>query len=301
MDIKRATLYYQRKININKKQKELRIRKKIEDISREHPYYGYRRITAQLRRGEVIINRKKVLKIMQEIDIQGRIKRKYIITTNSKHHNKIYSNLIKDKELPGINQVWCADIIYIRILNGFVYLAAIIDIYSRKIVGYAIGKTLSPKLAIAALKMAIATRNTDNLIHHSDQGIQYTCKDYIKILKDNGIRISMTRKGNPYDNAFAESLFKTIKQKEVYLWQYETFSDVIEMCLWKQWKKIRTRYRNLIKLVLPDWAALRLANTRKAFWHIASDSLNSALSNTYWANLGLMSLTYRYCEIRSTL
>ena len=109
--------------------------------------------------------------MMKELAIQGRIKRK-ITTTNSKHHNKIYSNLIKDKELTGINQVWCADITYIRILNGFVYLAAIIDIYSRKIVGYAIGKTLSSELAIAALKMAIATRNTDNLIHHSNRCIQ---------------------------------------------------------------------------------------------------------------------------------
>ena len=107
--------------------------------------------------------------------------------------------MIKDKEIIGINQVWCADITYIRILNGFVYLSAMIDIYLRKIVGYANGKTLSPKLAIAALNMAIATRNTDNLIHHSDRGIQYTCKEYIKILKDNGIRISMSGKGNPYD------------------------------------------------------------------------------------------------------
>jgi len=228
MGIKRSTLYYQRKINIHKKQKELRTRKKIEDISREHPYYGYRRITAQLRRDKLIVNHKKVLKIMKKMGIQGRIKRRYIATTNSKHHNKIYSNLIKDKEVTGINQVWCADITYIRILNGFVYLSAIIDIYSRKIVGYAIGKTLSPKLAIVALNMAIATRNIGNLIHHSDQGIQYTCKDYIKILKDNGIRISMSGKGNPYDNAFAESFFKTLKQEEVYLWEYETFSDVVE-------------------------------------------------------------------------
>jgi len=165
---------------------------------------------------------------MKEMGIQGRIKRKYITTTNSKHNNKIYSNLIKDKELTGINQVWCADITYIRIFNGFVYLAAIIDIYSRKIVGYAIGKTLSSKLAITALNMAIATRKTNNLIHHSDQGIQYTSKDYIKILKDNGIRISMSAKGNPYDNAFAESFFKTLKQEEVYLWEYKTFSDVVE-------------------------------------------------------------------------
>jgi len=228
MGIKRSTLYYKRKINIHKKQKELRIRKKIEDISREHPYYGYRRITAQLRRDKLIVNHKKVLKIMKKMGIQGRIKRKYIATTNSRHNNKIYPNLIKDKEITGINQVWCADITYIRILNGFAYLSAIIDIYSRKIVGYAIGKTLSSKLAITALNMAIATRNTDNLIHHSDRGIQYTCKDYIKILRDNGIRISMSAKGNPYDNAFAESLIKTIKQEEVYLWQYETFSDVLE-------------------------------------------------------------------------
>jgi len=167
------------------------------------------------------------LKIMKKMGIQGRIKRKYIATTNSRHNNKIYSNLIKDKEITGINQVWCADITYIRILNGFVYLAAIIDIYSRKIVGYAIGKTLSSELAVTALNMAIATRKTDNLIHHSDRGIQYTCKDYIKILRDNGIKISMSGKGNPYDNAFAESLIKTIKQEEVYLWQYETFSDVL--------------------------------------------------------------------------
>lgn len=228
MGIKRSTLYYRSKDKLDKRTKEAGIKNKIVTISREHPYYGYRRITASLRRDQVIVNHKKVLKIMQDMGIQGRIKHKYITTTNSKYHNKIYSNLIKDKEIIDINQVWCADITYIGILNGFVYLAAIIDIYSRKIVGYAIGKTLSPKLAIAALNMAIATRYTDNLIHHSDQGIQYTCKDYIKILEDNGIRISMSGKGNPYDNAFAESFFKTLKQEEVYLWEYETFSDVID-------------------------------------------------------------------------
>ena len=104
----------------------------------------------------------------------------------------------------------------------------IIDIYSRKVVGYALGKTLSAELTLAALQMAITTRKVENLIHHSDQGIQYTCKDYIKILKDNGIRISMSEKGNPYNNAFAESFIKTLKQEEVYLWQYETYLDVIE-------------------------------------------------------------------------
>ena len=228
MGIKRSTFYYQPKVNINKRRKEADIKDRIATISYKHPYYGYRRITAQLRREKVGINHKRVLRMMRELGTQGRIKRRYVTTTNSQHNNRIYLNLIKDKVVTGINQVWCADITYIRILNGFVYLAAIIDIYSRKIVGYALGKTLCPKLTITALNMAIATRNTDNLIHHSDQGIQYTCKDYIKILKDNGIRISMAEKGNPYDNAFAESFFKTLKQEEVYLWDYETFADVIE-------------------------------------------------------------------------
>jgi len=127
MGIKRSTLYYK-----PKGKKETDIKKEIEDISREYPYYGYRRITASLRRDKVIVNHKKALKIMKELGIQVRIKRKYITTTNSKHNNRIYSNLIKNKELTGINQVWCADITYIRILNGFVYLASIIDIYSTK-------------------------------------------------------------------------------------------------------------------------------------------------------------------------
>jgi putative transposase len=228
MGIKRSTFYYQKKVNRTNIQHEALLKEKIQQIAYEHPYYGYRRITAQLHRENIKVNHKRVLRMMRELGIQGRIKRKYVTTTNSRHNNTIYPNLIKDKVVTGINQVWCSDITYISIRFGFVYLAVIIDIYSRKIVGYAIGKTLSPHLAIAALKMAIASRDTDQLIHHSDQGIQYTCKDYIKILKDHGIRISMSAKGNPYDNAFAESLIKTLKQEEVYLWQYETYQDVIE-------------------------------------------------------------------------
>lgn len=228
MDIKRSTFYYQKKVNMAKIQQETLLKEKIQQIAYQHPYYGYRRITAQLHRENIKVNHKRVLRMMRELGIQGRIKRKYVTTTNSRHNHRIYPNLIKDFLTTGINQVWCSDITYISILFGFVYLAVIIDIYSRKIVGYAIGKTLSPELTITALKMAIASRRTDQLIHHSDQGIQYTCQEYIKILKDYGIRISMSGKGNPYDNAFAESLIKTLKQEEVYLWQYETYQDVIE-------------------------------------------------------------------------
>jgi transposase InsO family protein len=228
MSIKRSTFYYQKKVNITKIQKEISLKERIQQIAYKHPYYGYRRITAQLHREKVNINHKRVLRMMRELGIQARIKRKYVATTNSRHNNRVYPNLIKDLLTTGINQVWCSDITYISILFGFVYLAVIIDIYSRKIVGYAISKFLFSQLTIAALNMAIASRNTDELIHHSDQGIQYTCKDHIKILKDNGIRISMSVKGNPYDNAYAESLIKTLKQEEVYLWQYETYLDVIE-------------------------------------------------------------------------
>jgi transposase InsO family protein len=228
MDIKRSTLYYQKKDNPNEKIKEADIKDKIATISYKHPYYGYRRMTAQLKREKLIINHKRVLRMMRKMGIQGRIKRKYISTTNSRHNNRVYPNLITKLKVIRIDQLWCSDITYIRILNGFVYLAAIIDVYSRKIVGYAIGKTLCPELTITALKMAIATRKTNNLIHHSDQGIQYTCKEYINILKAHHIKISMSAKGNPYDNAFVESFFKTLKQEEVYLWEYETFSDVIE-------------------------------------------------------------------------
>jgi transposase InsO family protein len=228
MDIKRSTLYYQKKDNPNEKIKEADIKDKIATISYKHPYYGYRRMTAQLKREKLMINHKRVLRMMRKMGIQGRIKRKYISTTNSRHNNRVYPNLITKLKVIRIDQLWCSDITYIRILNGFVYLAAIIDVYSRKIVGYAIGKTLCPELTITALKMAIATRKTNNLIHHSDQGIQYTCKEYINILKAYHIKISMSAKGNPYDNAFVESFFKTLKQEEVYLWEYETFSDVIE-------------------------------------------------------------------------
>jgi len=227
MGIPRATFYYQKKENRAKKQQEVFFQEKIQQIAYRHPYYGYRRITAQLRRKNIIVNHKRVLRMMRELGIQGRIKRKYVITTNSKHHNTIYPNLIKDKVVTGINQVWCSDITYIRILTGFVYLAAILSMQSRRVVGYAIGKSLSPELTLVALKMALANRKISNLIHHSDQGVQYASTEYANLLKEHGIRISMSAKGNPYDNAYVESFFKTLKQEEVYLWQYETYQDVI--------------------------------------------------------------------------
>ncbi|GAI11388.1 unnamed protein product [marine sediment metagenome] len=137
-----------------------------------------------------------------------------------------FNNEISDKLLERTDKLWCADITYIRILTGFVYLAAIIDAFSRKIVGYAIGRTLAAKLPLEALKMAIRSRNTDNLIHHSDKGIQYCSYDYVNLLKAHEIKISMSATASPYENATIESFFGTLKVEEVYLWEYETYADV---------------------------------------------------------------------------
>jgi hypothetical protein len=152
MDIPRSTYYYQKTENTVKTQPENYLTEKIKDIAYHHPYYGYRRITAQLPGEKIKVNHKRVLKIMHQLGIQGSLKRSYITTTNSKHSNPIYPNLIKDKVVTGINQIYSSDITYIRILSGFVYLAAIIDLYSRKVVSYAIGKTLSAQAYPSCLK-----------------------------------------------------------------------------------------------------------------------------------------------------
>lgn len=133
------------------------------------------------------------------------------------------------KTVTDINQVWVADITYIRILTGFVFLAVILDIFSRRVIGWALSKTIDHFLTLGALKMAITLRNPQpGLIHHSDRGVQYACEKYVSLLTENQIQISMSAKGNPYDNAFAESFFKTLKKEEVYLWEYENYLDVLE-------------------------------------------------------------------------
>ena len=203
MGIKRSTYYYRPKRNLCKKKRDADIADAIEKICFEHPYYGYRRITAALKRDGIVVNHKKVLKLMKKMGIQCRKARKFAVTTNSSHNLKVYPNLANDLVVDRTDQLWCADITYIRIFTGFVYLAAIIDAFSRKIVGYAIGKTLATKLPLGALKMAIRGRNTDDLIHHSDKGIQYCSGEYVDLLKAHEIKISMTAKGSPYDKDYA--------------------------------------------------------------------------------------------------
>jgi len=209
---------------------DAQLRDEIEEIQKEFPNAGYRSVRGYLynRHGRWH-NGKKLRRIMYRYGLQAHVKRTFVNTTDSKHGLPVFPNLIKGKTVTGINQVWVADITYIRIGTGFVYLAVILDVFSRRVIGWAIAKTLNPRFALDALRIAIANRRPPaGLIHHSDQGSQYVSEPYVSELRKHEICISMSRSGNPYDNAFAESFMKTLKQDEVYLWEYESFIDVVE-------------------------------------------------------------------------
>ena len=220
--IPRSSYYYRRK----KKQGEADIQNRIELIVCDFSGYGYRRVDEQLRRDGLIVNHKRVLRIMRENSLLCQIKRAYKVTTNSRHKYPIFPNLTKGIAISGLNQVWYADITYIRLAEGFAYLAVILDGYSRKIIGYALSERLTAPLALEALQMAVAGRRPPKgCIHHSDQGVQYACDDYVKKLNEAGLKGSMSAKGNPYDNAKAESFMKTLKYEEVHLWEYNTVQE----------------------------------------------------------------------------
>jgi len=207
---------------------EADLRDQIEAICLEFPRYGYRRVTHQLKHEGWQVNHKKVLRLMRESDLLCRVKRKWVRTTDSRHHFPRYPNLIKGMVISQLNQVWLADITYIRIRTGFVYLAAILDAFSRRVIGYAVSTRLDTALSLEALRMAMAVRKPGTgIIHHSDQGVQYASGEYIDEVKCHGFEISMARTGNPYENARMESFFKTLKYEEVYLCEYETFEDVV--------------------------------------------------------------------------
>ena len=227
MNIARSTFYYQRKAPPSGKDAEIVDR--IEAICLEFPGYGYRRVTKQLQHEGKVINHKKVLRLMRESDLLCRVRHKRVKTTDSRHPFTRYPNLIKGLVVKAVNQVWLGEIPHIRIRSSFVYLAAILDAYSRRVIGYAISTGLETSLTIEALHMAIAVRHpTTGVIHHSDQGVQYASEEYVRELHRHSFRVSMARRGNPYDNATMESFFKTLKYEEVYLFEFETLTDVLE-------------------------------------------------------------------------
>lgn len=208
---------------------DIELKSSINEIVLEFPKYGYRRVTKELHRRNKNANSKRVLRIMKENNLLVRRKKFRPITTQSDHGLEVYPNLAKDAVVTGLNQLWVADITYIRLVHDFVYLAAILDIFSRKCVGWDLGRNIDSQLTLNALSMAINARRHlgfSGTIHHSDQGVQYAATAYVEKLQEQGIQISMSRRGNVYDNAFAESFIKTLKAEEVYMNEYETFEDV---------------------------------------------------------------------------
>jgi transposase InsO family protein len=229
MGLSRSSFYYKPKgRSLQQMVVEADVRDRIEAICLEFPRYGYRRVTHQLRQEGRPVNHKKVLRLMRESDLLCRTMRKWVRTTDSHHHFPRYPNRIQGMAISRLNQVWLSDITYIRVRTGFVYLAAILDAYSRRVIGYAISTGLDTALTLEALRMAIVQRRPGSgVIHHSDQGVQYASGAYVDELKSHGFEISMAGTGNPYENAMAESFFKTLKYEEVYLYEYETSTDVL--------------------------------------------------------------------------
>jgi transposase InsO family protein len=201
---------------------DMELRSAIQQIFFEHKRrYGYRRVSKELRRRGMRVNRKRVQRLMQEDNLLALQKRAFVATTNSNHELEIYLNLAHRLQLTGINQLWVADITYIRLQKEFVYLAVILDAFSRKVVGWALDKTLAARLPKAALEMAIAARQpAPGLVHHSDRGFQYASAEYGQVLQQHSIVPSMSRPANPYDNATCESFMKTLKQEEIYANHY---------------------------------------------------------------------------------
>ena len=205
------------------------LRDAIERVVLDSPGYGYRRVTAHLRRDGWRVNRKRVLRVMREESLLCQLKRRWTRTTDSEHGLRVYPNLLADcgwRALTGLDQAWVADLTYIRLPHGFCYLAAILDAFSRKVVGWSLSRSIDAALAVAALEQALVSRRPRaGWIHHSDRGVQYACRDYVERLDAAGAQVSMSAKGTPRENAQAESFFRTLKHEEVNLSDYEDYDE----------------------------------------------------------------------------
>jgi transposase InsO family protein len=207
----------------------LPLRQSLHRIALETSGYGYRRMTHHLHREGIKVNHKKVRRLMQEENLLIPTKKRFVITTDSDHDGPFYPNLAKKLEVSEPDKLWVADITYVRLPHGFCYLAALLDAYSRRCLGWAVESYLDARLPLKALQMALASREVSpDLVHHSDRGTQYACQEYTEALKVAGIKISMSRRGNPYDNAKAESFFKSVKIEEVYVNDYRTTKEARE-------------------------------------------------------------------------
>jgi putative transposase len=230
MKLAESTYYRDPKVTRKERdEQEADIRGKIEQIRVEFPRTGYRMLLAHLKRQGIKIGERKLRNVLKKFGLHFRHKKKFVVTTNSNHHHEVHPNLIEELTINGINQVWASDITYIRINTGFVYLSVMLDLYSRKAIGWSISKKIDGNLTLSALSMAIERRKPPRgVIHHSDRGVQYLCDNYVAMLDSNGFHKSCSRKGNPYDNAWTESFMKTLKYDEIYMREYGTYLDVVE-------------------------------------------------------------------------
>ena len=225
LPLSRAT-YYRWRAAEPVREQALELRAQIQQIALEMPAYGYRRITVELQRRGLLVNHKRVVRLMREDNLLCLHKKGYVRTTDSRHGLGVYPNLLPTLVVNGLDQLWVADITYVRLQHEFIYLAVLLDAYSRRCIGWALDRYLEAELALAALRMALATRPIPpGLVHHSDRGVQYASHVYTTLLTAHGIRISMSRTGNPYDNAQAESFIKTLKYEEVYLFEYRSLAE----------------------------------------------------------------------------
>jgi putative transposase len=231
LSLPRSTYYQSQKTGISRRETEDQALKELIDkVHMDFPYYGYRRLQKHLAREGYPVNSKRLRRVMRKFGLYPVIWKSFKVqTTQSDHNLPVFPNFLRGVVETGLNQVWVADLTYIRIMECFVYLAAILDRYSRKVIGWAVSKRLDRGISLAALEMALESRKPlPGCIHHTDRGVQYACWEYVTRLQEMGFQISMSRPGNPYDNAYAESFFKTLKYEEVHLQNYETFEDVLE-------------------------------------------------------------------------
>jgi putative transposase len=226
-------------------QEEMDLRATIQQVFLEHRRrYGYRRVTKELRRRGRVVNRKRVERLMKEDNLLAVQPKAFVITTDSRHECEVHLNLAKRMKLTGINQLWVADITYIRLQGEFVYLAVILDAFSRKVVGWELDRKITCDLTKTALQRALAARQpAPGLVHHSDRGVQYAAREYIKLLEQHQLIPSMSRPANPYDNASCESFMKTLKREEIYAGAYRDLED-----LRQNLEEFIERYYNRVRL-----------------------------------------------------
>jgi len=231
MKLPRSTYYHLWKQQELQEHSDRELKEKIEQVRLDFPVYGYRKLHAHFERAGETINEKRIRRVVRKYGLFPVFwGRKFKVqTTQSDHNLPVFPNLLKDIVVTALNQVWVADITYIRISTCFVFLAAILDRFSRKVIGWAVSKRLDRELSLSALRMALEERNPPSgCIHHSDRGVQYACWDYVSLAEAHRMLLSMSRTGNPYDNAHAESFFKTLKYEEVHLFNYETYEEVLQ-------------------------------------------------------------------------